>query len=93
MMSLANRALVGHGSSHWSESQIFHVNDIQAELICDANGRILAAVQPDDGGSWVLYGQTRIAEGVYVDMESAKKAGEKLRFDCPAIPKGMEGIP
>jgi hypothetical protein len=58
-------------------------SDHQWELICDADWSILAVVQPDDGGSWVVYGADRVAYGLYVDLFYAKRAAEDLKFPCP----------
>jgi hypothetical protein len=71
------------GSARWVESAIPFSQDHQWELICDANYKILAVVQPDDGGGFVVYGGDRVAYGVYVDLRYAQKAGEDLDFYCP----------
>jgi hypothetical protein len=68
--------------AHWIEAQLMHSQEHQWELFCDGTGRILAVIQPDDGGGMVLWGADRVAYGTYIDVESAQRAAEGMSFKC-----------
>jgi hypothetical protein len=68
--------------THWKDAQIVFSQDHQWELVCDDTKMILAVIQPDDGGGMVLWGADRVAYGTYIDVESAQRAAERLKFKC-----------